>query len=244
LTEDERKELMSQGRCFRCREHGHLSRSCPKANVVQSRSNNKPPGMGVFAAEMGYDDDDVYLSDGEEFFDADESDDNMDIHALGVDSWPDDEDEQDFPREHFNLRDSDESKDDYHMPPWMEEEKPHTMVRNHLGDALRMRAEYVLNMSQPYPGDRAHALPAHGMRDRFGVHRINDANYAIVDRLYNDKPVLVPTYRLEHPNFRVGRWYARFRNARVFKRPFLRGTYNLTMGDAYSEVAWWLLSDG
>ena len=29
LTDSERKKLLASGRCFRCREHGHLFRDCP-----------------------------------------------------------------------------------------------------------------------------------------------------------------------------------------------------------------------
>ena len=30
LTPEDRKKLMSEGRCFRCRQQGHMSRACPK----------------------------------------------------------------------------------------------------------------------------------------------------------------------------------------------------------------------
>lgn len=40
LTDEERKKLSAEGRCFRCRLQGHMSRSCPKRQQGQSNQSN------------------------------------------------------------------------------------------------------------------------------------------------------------------------------------------------------------
>jgi Zinc knuckle len=39
LSEEEKKRLMAEGRCFFCKQQGHMSRNCPKK---PSRSNTNP----------------------------------------------------------------------------------------------------------------------------------------------------------------------------------------------------------
>ena len=38
----ERAELLASGKCFVCREVGHLARHCPKGNTVHSSDSNRP----------------------------------------------------------------------------------------------------------------------------------------------------------------------------------------------------------
>ena len=51
LTDKEKAELLAAGKCFNCKEPGHLSRNCPKGNTVRSRSS-KPPGVPSFNIEL------------------------------------------------------------------------------------------------------------------------------------------------------------------------------------------------
>ena len=46
LTDEERKKFMQEGRCFRCRLQGHMSRDCPKkkANSQANQTEVKPKG--------------------------------------------------------------------------------------------------------------------------------------------------------------------------------------------------------
>lgn len=53
LSEKERTELAAAGKCFRCREVGHLSRNCPQGTFVRSpNGNSRPPGFASFSVEM------------------------------------------------------------------------------------------------------------------------------------------------------------------------------------------------
>ena len=40
LTDEERKKLSAKGRCFRCRQQGHMSRNCPKKHQGQASQSN------------------------------------------------------------------------------------------------------------------------------------------------------------------------------------------------------------
>src|SRR6202453_4309098 len=41
LTDEERAKYRTEGRCFRCRETGHMSRNCPKNSNNANRANPK-----------------------------------------------------------------------------------------------------------------------------------------------------------------------------------------------------------
>ena len=45
LTPEDRKKLMDEGRCFRCREKGHQSKACPKKS--QQGGQNQPSNVRV-----------------------------------------------------------------------------------------------------------------------------------------------------------------------------------------------------
>jgi Zinc knuckle len=47
LTNEERKKLSDEGRCFRCRKQGHMSRACPlnknaQVNQTEAKKNTQP----------------------------------------------------------------------------------------------------------------------------------------------------------------------------------------------------------
>ncbi|RDB15757.1 hypothetical protein Hypma_003696 [Hypsizygus marmoreus] len=59
LTEKERNELLTVGKCFKCKEAGHMARQCPKGNFVKSDRSGRAPGMtnfsiGIDAANSEY----------------------------------------------------------------------------------------------------------------------------------------------------------------------------------------------
>ena len=43
LTTEERTTLMKEGKCFKCRKQGHLSRNCPTRNQTQNNTKNETP---------------------------------------------------------------------------------------------------------------------------------------------------------------------------------------------------------
>ena len=63
LTEKEMAQLRAEGKCFNCKETGHLSRNCPRKNNMAGKGNNKPPGLPSYSMEMTILDED--LDDGD-----------------------------------------------------------------------------------------------------------------------------------------------------------------------------------
>ncbi|KAH6901867.1 hypothetical protein BKA70DRAFT_1568079 [Coprinopsis sp. MPI-PUGE-AT-0042] len=202
----QRDDRLRRGECFRCGDRGHLYRNCPRGNTMRSNNSNRPPGMSAFNLEMGYVDD---LTD--------EVLDSLPSMAIDFDNADSDAESTDACH-HPPGRVPETIRHEIHEPEWMQfHDCPKARPRPYIGDSLAMMGKYVLNESQPYPGDN------------FFVCR--------------DKGINVPRYRLEHPNFRLGRYYARVRLAEL-NRPHLEGEYSMQMGDAYSTVAGFLLRDG
>ncbi|KAG1792611.1 uncharacterized protein HD556DRAFT_1239104, partial [Suillus plorans] len=52
MSKEEHNKLMSEGRCFVCKETGHMSRQCPKKRTVLSTSRDRPPGVPSYAMHV------------------------------------------------------------------------------------------------------------------------------------------------------------------------------------------------
>jgi Zinc knuckle len=57
MSEKERNELLAAGKCFKCKEPGHLARNCPHSTFVKSDKSGKAPGLpsykiGIDLAEV------------------------------------------------------------------------------------------------------------------------------------------------------------------------------------------------
>jgi len=49
LSAKEEEDLCAAGKCFKCKEHGHMARNCPTNNSVKSSSSGKPLGLSSFS---------------------------------------------------------------------------------------------------------------------------------------------------------------------------------------------------
>ncbi|PPQ79059.1 hypothetical protein CVT24_012651 [Panaeolus cyanescens] len=259
LTDEQIQQYMAQGKCFKCDTHGHLARNCPKANVVQSSRPGKPPGMAVHNMEMGYT---TNLEDSPVL-------ETLPMMSLGMISFEDGGDPEweryleevgyqtpseidepilaPFEITEYEQHSFSDTKEYTHEPDWMSDYSPVEPNRSHarcqIGDALAMQATYVLNVSQPYPGDSHSICVSQGVENRFEVRRVNNLFYGIFD-IVTGSSTWVEKRRLEHPNFRLGRFYARYRNWQTKRPDVLKAPYPIKMGDAYSVVASYLLRDG
>ena len=45
-------QLRAEGKCFNCKELGHMSRNCPHKNTVKGSGGNKPPGVPSYSMDM------------------------------------------------------------------------------------------------------------------------------------------------------------------------------------------------
>jgi hypothetical protein len=51
ISDKERTELLAVGKCFNCKETGHLSRNCPHKSTINS-PGSRPPGASSFNIEL------------------------------------------------------------------------------------------------------------------------------------------------------------------------------------------------
>jgi hypothetical protein len=47
--------LLAAGKCFLCKEAGHLGRNCPKQGNMSSNRPNRPPGISSHNVEVNFD---------------------------------------------------------------------------------------------------------------------------------------------------------------------------------------------
>ncbi|KAH6892685.1 hypothetical protein BKA70DRAFT_1044631, partial [Coprinopsis sp. MPI-PUGE-AT-0042] len=234
LTEAEKQEHMAKGQCFNCHGFGHTYHNCPRANVVRSGNSNRPPGtnMATHNIEMGMGDDEILedlpIASAELFHYMDDI-----VDANGEVLWS----RYTEPKDEWLEA---EPFQDKITADWMRT-NPEFLPRDHIGDALAMRAAHVLNVSQPYPGDCRQILQHGRRKEHFGVYRMSKSTYAIWDRERKCAHT-VPAYRLDHPNFRLGRYYA-LHLAHQQGESFIFSPYPMTMGNAISVVTAHLLRD-
>lgn len=55
LMDKEMAQLRAEGKCFNCKEPGHMSCNCPHKNVVKGSGNNKLPGVPSYSMDMTVD---------------------------------------------------------------------------------------------------------------------------------------------------------------------------------------------
>ncbi|KAJ3476258.1 hypothetical protein NLI96_g11283 [Meripilus lineatus] len=52
MSEKEKADLKAAGKCFVCKESGHMARNCPQNNRVKSNNRNKPPGISAYSVRL------------------------------------------------------------------------------------------------------------------------------------------------------------------------------------------------
>ncbi|KAJ3527504.1 hypothetical protein NMY22_g9764 [Coprinellus aureogranulatus] len=249
LSDEEVAAYKARGQCFHCGGHGHLSRNCHNRSLVQSNNGpGKPPGIAAFAMEMEMDEPEAdVLNDLPAFSIPFGVEDSFDLIDDIVDDLGERSIRHSTARDEFrswNRRRTAKTRDEVHEPDWMRLPKAPYLVRNEIGDALVRVAQYHLNHQQPYPGDQFKPNQPFGMRDRFGVYPATKTTYAIVDRhlgLVRE----VEKAQLACPTFRVAKFYALLLcNEFGLSTQGIHTNYSGVMGDAWSEVATFLLTDG
>ena len=63
LSNEEMAQLRSEGKCFNCKNVGHLSRNCPDKDMMPGNGKGKPPGIPSFSMEMEIVEDDDEAND-------------------------------------------------------------------------------------------------------------------------------------------------------------------------------------
>ncbi|KAF8800080.1 hypothetical protein BYT27DRAFT_7118441, partial [Phlegmacium glaucopus] len=125
----EKAELISAGKCFECKETGHLARNCPTKTTVKS-NGSRPPGASTFNIEPAP----LPESDWDERV---EVLDSLPVGAIFL------EEDSSVP-----LQTIPKGRDNYLY--W---DEPGVAARSMIGDCYAMLAESILTLEQPFPGD-------------------------------------------------------------------------------------------
>jgi len=200
ITDQEKKELLASGKCFNCKEPGHLARNCPKGNTVRS-SSSRPPGVPNFNIELEALD--------EELPSEEDSDDIEIIYTLQASV--------------INIRPRDIPPNAWDVPVFAvnwDHYDPTLPCQTDLGDAWAKVVENALSIAQPLPGDSAW-IARDPLKQRFHVVKETGPFYAIYDRHQLRRAEIHEEY-LKDPYFRIGFWYAS-QLCLKFRIPDLRG---------------------
>jgi hypothetical protein len=147
LSDKDMAQMRAEGRCFLCREVGHLSRNCPHKNVMPGNGNNRPPGVPSFSMDMTLIEDDNDTGDVLS---------SMPVGSMNITDIETPEITQD------------ESWRKWY-PIW---QHPLASAREEIGNCYEMTAEYLLTTFQPYPGDESG--PNWSPTNRFTVKQVGD----------------------------------------------------------------------
>lgn len=225
LSDKEQAELVAAGKCFICKEAGHMSRNCPKNNHVKS-TNTKPPGVPnyniEFAEESAYDSSE-----------SDSSDDEVElVNSLSLGMID------------YNYFDLGDEKLHQEWKQYYTRQGKHVLIRQELGDALAIGAQRILSQEAPYPGDEPGSWKSGNKSDgsRFQVIPMPEDNYSIYDLTY-ERCGTLSGRRLRDPDFLVAEWYAQRSREWSGCRVSL-DTKNVPMGDSYGYNAQNVITHG
>ena len=166
LSEKEKEELRVAGKCFVCKETGHMSCNCPKRNTIRLNSQ-RPPGAATCNIELA-----------PAALQADINNPVKVLESLPVDSinFEIKEQHNSIPMLLYPLTEWHE-----HYPCW---DKPYIYPHQSIGDCYAMWADAILTLEQPYLGDKHHNFGFIKPELQFEVHeKPTTGKYLIYDRL-------------------------------------------------------------
>ena len=234
LSDKEPAELLTAGKCFICRETGHMSRNCPSRHTVRVEGT-KPPGTLMYHIEPVEQD---QWSEG--------SVDVLDSLPLGT----------------MFLKNSSSGPLDmvrkwvYFTAPILF--GPLSRWRDHyqqwkqagvwaqhqiffIGDCYALVADELITLAQPFPDEQFNDSNLQPEL-QFKIERSKDSPEYLIQNYLTLKPIIIAKSLLERPRFNIGRWYAR-RRAPYDCLP--KEAYAQTeMGHALLIVATKLLAEG
>lgn len=221
LSEQEMAQLRAEGKCFLCKEPGHMSRNCPRKNTVRGNGNNKPPGLPSFSMTMDILEDDS------------EKDSVLKSMPVGVVSIASADESSETP-------DSDETWSKWY-PLW---QNPQAHAEEEIGNCYEMTADSLLTKFQPYPGDdlvKSFMQP----EDCFTVEQsIKNSEVFTIHDSFNGFETTLNKASLADPKFNLIHWYARTR-ARALNLPKpSKKEYPQQLGNPVVTVTTSLLKSG
>jgi hypothetical protein len=232
LSEKDMAQLRAEGRCFFCREIGHLSRNCPRKNSMPGNGKNKPPGVPSYSMEM------TVIESTE---DASDVLDSMPLGSINIET-------------NLNIEPVIKTENDDWRKWWPIWQNPASQAQDPIGDCYAMTAEFLLTKFQLYPGDE------YGMDeiseidkdsdpvlpyDRFRVKRTsgNTDLYRIND-CFTGFSIVINKSSLANPKFNLAHWYAlnRTKNLKLGKPS--TGEYPLQLVNPVALVTKSVLQSG
>jgi hypothetical protein len=208
LSEKEMVELQAAGKCFQCKETGHVAWNCPQLNTVKA-SGSKPPGIPSYSVQM------------EVLEDLSEHDKVLDSMPVGVitlmpDTIPVTER---LPVPEPNWQQN--------YPIW---QQPGILARKEIGDCYAMTTEYLWTIQQPYLKDNLWSNVNCRPDSQFSVTRLRKDidQFRIIDQL-TDFQVCVPCTHLDNLRFDLGHWYAKQRAKALNLGDSMKSSYKALM---------------
>jgi reverse transcriptase-like protein/aspartyl protease/zinc knuckle protein len=224
LSDKEMAELRAAGKCFKCKNIGHMSKDCPENNSVPGNGTNRPPGIPSYSMQMNL------------IEDIDDSEEVLESMPVGMMSIGPDTSSEYYYQANPNWR-------NYY--PFGQSLR--ALGPPNIGDCYAMTTEYLLTILQPYPGDHfweEHVWPC-SPDTRFRVERRGGYNYSfcITDRLA-EIDIIITKSQLSNPKFNLGHWYAKNRARALGLKDSMKEEYFIPMDDPIASITKQVLQSG